>query len=119
MIVRDFEECEEFVAGDATNLREIMHPHKAPLELKYSLAHAMVKPGCSSLPHRLRSSEVYYILEGTGEMHVDGITAHVAPGHAIYIPPNAIQHIRNTGSTDLKFLCIVDPAWTADDEEVP
>jgi mannose-6-phosphate isomerase-like protein (cupin superfamily) len=36
----------------------------------------------------------------------------------VYIPPGAEQHIRNTGAGDLKFLCIVDPAWRAEDEEV-
>jgi mannose-6-phosphate isomerase-like protein (cupin superfamily) len=42
----------------------------------------------------------------------------VGPGQAIYIPPNAKQYIRNTGSSDLKFICIVDPAWRKEDEAV-
>ncbi|HKP54427.1 MAG TPA: cupin domain-containing protein [Chloroflexia bacterium] len=118
MIVKDLQECEEFVAGDETHLREIFHPDKEPLSISYSLAHAFVRPGETSLPHKLRTAEVYYILEGTGEMHVDGASAQVGPGHAIYVPPLALQHIRNTGDTDLMFLCIVDPAWRAKDEEV-
>ena len=51
-------------------------------------------------------------------MHIDGESAPVHPGQAIYIPPHALQHIENTGTSDLKFLCIVDPAWRAEDEEV-
>jgi mannose-6-phosphate isomerase-like protein (cupin superfamily) len=119
MIIRNVQECQEFVAGDETNLRELLHPDNIPLSIRYSLAHAVVRPGEASLPHKLKASEVYYILEGTGQMHVDGASEQVGPGHAIYVPPNAIQHIRNTGDTDLKFLCIVDPAWRAEDEEVP
>ena len=42
----------------------------------------------------------------------------VSEGQAIYIPPGMVQRIRNTGTCDLIFLCIVDPAWKADDEEV-
>ena len=51
-------------------------------------------------------------------MSIDGETARVRPGQAIYIPPHAVQFIRNTGSVDLVFLCIVDPAWRVEDEEV-
>ena len=108
----------EFVAGDETAIREILHPHRTPLEIRYSLAHARVKPGRTSKPHRLASTEVYYIPEGTGEMHIDDEISMVAPGHTVYIPPHSTQFICNTGSADLKFICIVDPAWQAEDEEV-
>lgn len=118
VLITDLEACEEITAGDATVLRELLHPDKANLEIRYSLAHAKVKPGHNSLPHRLKTSEVYYILEGQGIMHVDGESAQVRAGQAVYIPPNSIQHIQNTGKSDLEFLCIVDPAWKAEDEEV-
>jgi mannose-6-phosphate isomerase-like protein (cupin superfamily) len=118
IFIRDLQRCEEIIAGDQTLLRELLHPDKANLEIHYSLAHAKVKPGKSSLPHRLKTSEVYYILKGEGIMHVDDESAHVHAGQAIYIPPNSIQHIQNTGASDLDFLCIVDPAWKAEDEEV-
>jgi mannose-6-phosphate isomerase-like protein (cupin superfamily) len=86
--------------------------------LRYSLAHATVVPGEESLPHRLATSEVYYILEGRGVVYINNEEASVGPSQAIYIPPHAEQYIRNTGDADLKFLCIVDPAWRVEDEEV-
>ena len=118
MFIKDLEDCEEFVAGDDTILRELLHPEKADLKLHYSLAHAFVKPGEASKKHVLKTSEVYYILAGEGIMHIDDETAMVQPHQAIYIPPGSTQYIENTGTTDLKFLCIVDPAWQAEDEEV-
>ena len=33
-----------------------------------------------------------------------------------YVPANSKQFIKNTGTDDLRFLCIVEPAWKADDE---
>ena len=33
-----------------------------------------------------------------------------------YVPPNAEQFIENSGNSILKFLCIVEPAWKAEDE---
>lgn len=118
MIIKDLEACEEIVAGDETILRELLHPGKARLQIRYSLARASIQPGKSSLPHRLKTSEVYYILEGEGMMFVDDESAEIRSGQAIYIPPNSTQYIKNTGTSDLKFLCIVDPAWRPQDEEV-
>jgi mannose-6-phosphate isomerase-like protein (cupin superfamily) len=106
------------VSGDKVALRELLHPAKSPLELRYSLAHATLKRGEASLPHRLKTSEVYYILAGQGIMHIDDESAAVGANQVIYIPPNAEQHIDNTGAADLVFLCIVDPAWRPEDESI-
>jgi mannose-6-phosphate isomerase-like protein (cupin superfamily) len=119
MIVIDFHDSKEFTAGDRTLLREFLHPEKEPLKIGYSLAHACLKPGRASRKHRLKAaSEVYYILEGKGVMHIDSETQKVRKHQAVYIPPNAVQYMENTGKTDLKFLCIVDPAWKKADEDV-
>ncbi len=118
MFIRELNECKEFVAGDNCLLREILHPEKQDLALRYSLAHAVVKPGDTTWAHRLTASEVYYIVEGEGIMHINNDDAPVKPGSTIYIPPRAIQSITNSGKSDLKFICIVDPAWRKEDEEI-
>ena len=118
MFIRELKDCEEFVAGDNCMLREILHPDKDTVALRYSLAHAVVKQGDTTWPHRLRTSEVYYILEGEGMMHINDDSAPVRPGSTVYIPPLAKQSITNSGKTDLRFICIVDPAWRKEDEEV-
>jgi len=118
MLVRKLEDCREFVSGDEALLREILHPDGSDLSIGYSLAHAVVEPGKITRPHRLQTSEVYYILAGNGVMYVDDDHAPVVPGTSVYIPPGAKQNIENTGDTDLVFLCIVDPAWKAADEEI-
>jgi mannose-6-phosphate isomerase-like protein (cupin superfamily) len=116
MFVRSLKQCPPFKAGDDTTLRELLHPDKAALKLRYSLAHAVVKPGKTSKLHRLRTSEVYYILDGTGLMHIDDEVCTLRVGDAVYIPPRSAQCITNTGRKDLKFICIVDPAWRSKDE---
>ena len=118
MHIKHIKDCEEFIAGDSTILREVIHPDKDNFAIRYSLAHARVEPGNSSVIHSLRSSEVYYILEGEGRMHINDETALVSAGQLIYIPPFAVQYIENVGQVDLKFLCIVDPAWRKEDEVV-
>ena len=118
MLTKSLSACKEILAGDHTILRELLHPARDAATLGYSLAHAKLKRGASSLPHRLKSSEVYYFLSGQGRMHVDGEPATVGPGQALYVPPGAVQYLDNTGPDELVFLCIVDPAWRAEDEEV-
>ena len=118
MLTRSLADCNEILAGDQTLLRELFHPARVPASIGYSLAHAKLKRGTSSLPHRLKTSEVYYFLSGRGRMHVDDDTAAVASGQALYVPPGAVQCLENTGPDDLSFLCIVDPAWQAEDEGI-
>ena len=118
MLVRRLEDCREFVAADGSVLRELLHAKTQPAQIRYSLAHAKVAAGQSTLLHRLTSSEVYYILAGRGMMHIDREARPVGPGCAVYIPPGSMQHIENVGDTDLVFLCIVDSAWRAQDEEI-
>lgn len=118
MLVQKLNACAEFTAGDGTKLRELLHPDKQPVELRYSLAHAVVAVGQTSTPHSLQTSEVYYILEGRGAMTIAGETEVVEPGDAVYIPPHAKQFIRNCGDEPLVFICIVDPAWRKEDETV-
>ena len=118
MFIKDLKKCEEIIAGDNSILRKLLNPLKEDMAIRYSLAHARVRPGEITLAHRLKSAEVYYAVEGKGEMYVDDEREEVSAGQAIYIPPNSVQRIRNTGKDDLVFLCIVDPAWKPEDEEL-
>lgn len=119
MLIVKVAECPEFVAGDETLLREVLHPavHGAPI--RYSIAQARIRPRGRSLPHRLTGSEVYYFLLGRGRMYIDDEYSEVEAGQIVYVPPGAIQFVENLGDGDLVFLCIVDPAWRAEDEDVP
>ena len=119
MFIRSLSDCDEIIAGDGTKLRELFHPGREyRFSGRYSLAHAVVSVGEHSKPHCLKSSEVYYILTGEGRMHIGPKQSVVLPGDAIEIPPGEEQWIENDGSEPLTFLCIVDPAWKAEDEEI-
>lgn len=118
MLIKRLKDCAEFTAGDGSILREFLHPDKENVVIHYSLAHAIVKAGQKTKRHRLRTSEVYYILEGEGQMHIDDESQKVTVNEVIYIPSYTVQYIENTGKKDLKFLCFVDPAWTPGDEEI-
>lgn len=118
MFIRNVSDCKECNGGDRSLLRELLHPDKADLTINYSFAHATVKPGTKTLPHTLTSAEVYYILDGSGTVHVASESAAVRQNDAIYIPPHAVEYIQNSGTKDLTFICIVDPAWKKEDEKI-
>ncbi len=108
----------EFLAGDHTRLRELFHPAKHGLKVGYSLAYGMIAPGERSKWHRLVSSEVYYFLAGSGKFLLEEETCPIEAGCVVYVPPGAKQSVVNTGPDPIEFLCLVDPAWRVDQEEV-
>jgi len=118
MFIKHLTAIPSIVAGDNCLLREILNPEKEKIKINYSLAWAMVKPGEKTLPHKLKNSEVYYIIKGAGKMCINNEKKLVEKNDAVYIPPDAVQFIENTGEENLEFLCIVDPAWTPEVEEI-
>jgi mannose-6-phosphate isomerase-like protein (cupin superfamily) len=115
---RTLYDCEEFLAGDHTVLRELLHPAKDALKLGYSLAHGKLAAGRRSKWHLLTSSEVYYFLAGQGTFTIGEESTVVEAGSVIYVPPGSKQSLENTGAAEVEFLCLVDPAWCQEDESV-
>ena len=121
MLIKNPENCKHFKAMDETSICELLHPDREEKDLKmdFSIAHAILKPKESSVPHRLKTSvEIYYILEGRGLMHIEDEFKEVNPNQIIHIPSNAKQWIENVENSDLKFLCMVCPPWKVEDEEL-
>ena len=118
MIFTRLKDCPEFIAGDRTRLRELLHPGKSDANVGYSLAHGYLDPGNRSSRHRLQSSEVYYFLAGEGTFTVGERSVEVSRGDVVYVPPGADQSLMNTGTQAIEFLCLVDPAWKMEDEEI-
>jgi len=120
MLICDIKKGKYVRAADNCILCELLHPQnlRGQVAMNYSLAHAIVPAGETTLPHRLKtSSEVYYILSGEGVMYIEDDTSDVRPGQVVYIAPGSVQYIKNTGQDDLIFLAIVDPMWRSEDED--
>lgn len=105
-----------FRAGDATWLAEVVHPKNDPVDLPYSLALAKLAPGEASLPHSLAQAELYFVIQGTGVAYVGQAEITVNAFSTWLVPAQITQHVQNTGSEELIFICIVSPPWTAQGE---
>ncbi len=112
MLIKSLGDLESFEAGDKTAIIEVLHPKNDNIPLGYSLAHASLEIGESSIPHILeKCSETYFILQGHAKMVIDKEERLVGKGDTIFIPEGATQHVENQGDIKLEFLCIVSPAW--------
>ena len=101
---------ESYTTKDGSTIRELHHG------AAQSLAEATVHPGEATERHyHGASEEIYFVLEGEGELEVEGELRHVGPGDAVLLPPGARHTIRNDGPGDLRFLCSCAPPYSHDD----
>jgi mannose-6-phosphate isomerase-like protein (cupin superfamily) len=116
MNTKEIEKIEVFSGHEGTQIRHIFSPADTDNTIRYSLAHCTVNPGNSSKLHTMKTSEMFYILQGSGIIHVGKEQKEVTKNETILVPPMTKQFIENNGEGDLVLLCIVDPAWKQEDE---
>ena len=116
MIIKKIENIEAFTGHEGTKIRQIFSPTDTNNSIRYSIAHCTINPGNSSKPHTMKTSEMYYIVQGNGIMHIGEEQKQVKQNETIFVPPMSKQFLENNGKIDLIALCIVDPAWRQEDE---
>ena len=67
---------------------------------------AVFEPGGFLALHRHEPAEMYFILEGTGIVTLDGVDNLVKPGDCVFIPPMAEHGVRNLEVGALRFLYV-------------
>ena len=113
--VRSREDAEPFTTLDGSEIRVLLDLRLGGA-VNQSLAEATLPAGGSTRRHRHpRSEELYVLLEGRGEMEVDGERRRVAPGDAVLIPPGARHQITASAAGPLRFLCCCAPPYSDDD----
>jgi mannose-6-phosphate isomerase-like protein (cupin superfamily) len=115
MDVRSLEDAEPFVTADGSTIRELCGIPTGGTSLQ-SLAEAMLAPGQATQRHyHAVAEEVYFVLEGEGEMEIDGDRARVRAGDAVPIAPGTRHQITNAGAGPLRFLCACAPPYRHED----
>jgi mannose-6-phosphate isomerase-like protein (cupin superfamily) len=113
--IRNLDRVPAFTTKDGSEIRELL-AHRNSCIRNQTLAEARLSAGASTAPHyHAKTEEIYFVLEGKGEMRVGEETAIVERGDAVAIPPGAVHQIRNTGSGVLRFLCCCAPGYEHDD----
>ena len=111
--VNRFDPDAEFYTPERCYIVEL---HNSDRDAGCSIARARVEPGVTTQLHSVRGTiERYVILEGEGEVEIDGeAPTAVAPLDVVCIPAGVSQRITNTGRVDLIFLCVCTPRFKQD-----
>lgn len=73
------------------------------------LAIATLAPGRRIEAHIDPMEEIYFIMDGEGEMGVSDERERVGPGDAVWIPSGSRHGLLNTGQRDCVILVIASP----------
>jgi len=113
MTVQNLSAQPPFITKDGSTIRSILDCTNAPVQ-NQSLAEARVSAGDRTERHYHKmAEELYFILEGAGEIELDGERRKVRRGDAILIPPGAWHTIMAT--EPLRFLCCCAPPYSHED----
>ena len=71
------------------------------------IATVTIAPGASARRHSHPGEEISYVIEGEGEIHIDGQPPlHIKAGDGYVVPAGAIHDARNTGSVPIKLAAV-------------
>jgi len=78
MLIKKLEALNKSDGSEGTIISQIFHPHNTLNGIRYSIAHSTISPGQKSKPHKMKTSEVYFVLQGEGIMHIEDETEKVS-----------------------------------------
>ena len=108
MRVATRDELQPFTTKDGSEIREFHHTSAQ------SLAEASLAAGQSTQRHyHAASEEIYVVLEGEGDIEIDGDERRVEVGDAALIPAGAWHQI--VATSPLRFLCCCAPPYSDKD----
>lgn len=115
MIIVNRERAKVLHTPHNSEIRPLMDRTTSDVE-RCSLAEELLPAGASVGRHyHVETEELYYILDGTGEMTIDDETREVATGDCVLIPRGSVHTLRNTGANAMRLLLVCGPAYSVAD----
>lgn len=77
----------------------------------FSLGHVTLEPHGGQVPwHNQEQEEIYFIVEGSGEMCLGEERSTIQAGQAVYIPSGVFHQLTNTGPSPMRMIYCYGPA---------
>lgn len=77
----------------------------------FSMGYVVLEPQGGQVPwHNQEQEEIYFVVEGTGEMCLGEERQIVTTGQAVYIPPGVFHQLTNIGEEPMKMMYCYGPA---------
>jgi len=90
------------------NLAGGMSPIQA---INFAMGHVTLEPDGGQVPwHNQEQEEIYFIVEGEGEMCLGEECRTIKAGQAAYIPSGVFHQLTNTGSAPMRMIYVYGPA---------
>lgn len=78
---------------------------------QFCMGYVTLEPQGGQVPwHYQAQEEVYFVIEGEGEMCLGEEKRAMTAGQAVWIPPGVFHQLTNTGDAELKMLYCYGPA---------
>lgn len=90
--------------------RTLLSADRTP-SARLTLGVAEVPPGAPGARldealHHHTPPEAYYVIEGTGTVHLGGVDHPIEPGSVVFVPGGTEHVVHNTGAAALRFLYV-------------
>lgn len=84
----------------------------SPIQAKsFSMGYVTLEPNGGQVPwHNQEQEEVYFIIEGKGEMCLGEEKMEMTGGQAVFIPPGVFHQLTNISDEPLKMIYVYGPA---------
>ncbi len=84
----------------------------SPIQAKmFSMGYVTLQPKGGQVPwHNQEQEEVYFVVDGTGEMCLGEERKTLTTGQAVYIPGGVFHQLTNVGDTPLRMIYCYGPA---------
>lgn len=84
-----------------------IHPIKAK---NFAMGHVTLDPNGGQVPwHNQEQEEIYFVIEGTGEMCLGEERQTLKTGQMVYIPSGVFHQLTNVGDTPLRMMYVYAP----------
>jgi mannose-6-phosphate isomerase-like protein (cupin superfamily) len=111
MHITNCQSIQPFTGDDGSIIRELARL------ARHTLAEIRHPPGTASREHfHTHAEEVYFVLDGQGQVRIDGETQAIGPGDVVEIIPGQRHKLWQRGDSDLVLLVTCVPAY--DPQEV-
>jgi len=110
MVIADLAEIEGRVYPARRRTRNLVGGASPITAATFCMGYVILEADGGQVPwHNHEQEEVYFVLEGTGEMCLGEEIQTVSSGQAVYIPSNVFHQMTNTGSEPMKMLYCYGP----------
>jgi quercetin dioxygenase-like cupin family protein len=105
MLSRDYREVSEEPVGEGKTIRWVIgKPEGAP---NFAMRVVKFEPGAVFETHQHPYEHEIFVLGGEGVAEGPEGEIPMRPGVALYVPPDEPHGYRNTGTGELRFICII------------